>query len=42
MTTAPVTKKSVFNRPEKPFVHPYFGGMILGIVLFLSFFLTGN
>jgi uncharacterized protein len=42
MTTAPATKKGLFNRPEKPYVHPYFGGMVLGIVLFLAFFLTGN
>jgi hypothetical protein len=42
MTTAPATKKSIFNRPEKPYVHPYFGGTILGIILFLAFFLTGN
>ena len=42
MTTAPMKKKSVFNRPEKPYVHPYFGGVMLGIVLFLAFFLTGN
>jgi uncharacterized protein len=42
MTTAPMKKKSVFNRPEKPYVHPYFGGVMLGIVLFLAFLLTGN
>jgi len=53
MTTAPATKKSpvkrdgakgahIFNRPEKPYVHPYFGGMVLGVILFLAFFLTGN
>src|SRR4030066_88060 len=42
MTTAPITKKSIFNRPEKPYVHPYFGGVMLGIVLFLAFLLTGN
>lgn len=42
MTTAPITKKSIFNRPEKPYVHPYLGGVVLGIVLFLAFFLTGN
>jgi hypothetical protein len=35
-------RKSVFNRPEKPYVHPYLGGMVLGIVLFLALFLTGN
>jgi len=42
MTTAPVIKKSIFRRPEKPYVNPYFGGMVLGIVLFLAFLLTGN
>jgi hypothetical protein len=53
MTTAPVTKKSpakrdgakgahIFNRPEKPYANPYFGGMVLGIVLFLAILLTGN
>ena len=42
MTTASMTKKNVFNRLEKPYVNPYLGGMILGIVLFLAFFLTGN
>ena len=35
MTTATPTKKGLFNRPAKPYVHPYFGGMVLGIVLFL-------
>lgn len=34
--------KGLFNRPEKPYWHPYFGGLALGIVLFLAFFLTGN
>ena len=42
MTTAPATKKSVFARPTKPYVNPYLGGAILGIVLFLAFFFTGN
>ena len=40
MTTQ--TRKSIFNRPEKAYVHPYFGGVVLGIVLFLAFLLTGN
>ena len=35
-------RKSIFNRPERPYVHPYFGGVVLGIILFLAFFLTGN
>jgi uncharacterized protein len=37
MTTAPVTNKS-----PKPYVNPYFGGMVLGIILFLAMFFTGN
>ncbi len=31
-----------FERPTKPYVHPYLGGTLLGIVLFLAFFITGN
>ncbi len=42
MTIAPLTRKSIFNRPEKPYIHPYLGGVVLGFVLFISFFLTGN
>jgi uncharacterized protein len=42
MTTASMTKKSVFNRRTKPYVHPYLGGTVLGIVLFLAFLMTGN
>lgn len=34
--------KSIFNRTHKPYVHPYFGGMVLGIILFLALLLTGN
>jgi hypothetical protein len=34
--------KRIFQRPEKPYIHPYLGGALLGVVLFLSFFLTGN
>ncbi|MCS6994767.1 MAG: YeeE/YedE family protein [Anaerolineales bacterium] len=33
---------ALFNRPAKPYVHPYLGGLILGLVLFLALFLTGN
>jgi uncharacterized membrane protein YedE/YeeE len=32
----------LFNRPERPYWHPYLGGLLLGVVLFLSFFLTGS
>ncbi|MFZ5809643.1 MAG: YeeE/YedE thiosulfate transporter family protein [Chloroflexota bacterium] len=49
MTTIPQVKTKRFNfkaflfgRPEKPYVHPYLGGTLLGIVLFLAFFITGN
>ena len=42
MTTAHITKNGILHRPEKPYVHPYFGGVMLGIVLFLAFLLTGN
>lgn len=34
--------KSIFNRPEKAYAHPYLAGAILGVVLFLAFLLTGN
>lgn len=46
VSSKPVSKpfdwKALFNRPAKPYVHPYLGGVILGIVLFLALFLTGN
>ncbi|HUN22752.1 MAG TPA: YeeE/YedE thiosulfate transporter family protein [Anaerolineales bacterium] len=32
----------LFARPAKPYIHPYLGGMLLGIVLFLAFLLTRN
>ncbi len=35
-------KKGLFNRPEKPYAHPYVGGALLGLVLFLAFLLTRN
>ncbi|MDA0242929.1 MAG: YeeE/YedE thiosulfate transporter family protein [Chloroflexi bacterium] len=30
------------QREAKPYVHPYFGGILLGVLLFGSFFITGN
>lgn len=30
------------RRETRPYVHPYLGGALLGVVLFLAFFLTGN
>lgn len=29
-------------RPTRPYIHPYLGGALLGVVLFLSFLITGN
>ncbi len=34
--------KTFFTRPAKPYVHPYLGGVMLGIVLFLAFLITRN
>jgi len=46
MTTAIKTKdnffKRLFNRPGKPYWNSYFGGVMLGAVLFASFFITGQ
>ncbi len=44
MTTATSNKPSrwTWKRPPKPFVNPYLGGVFLGLVLFASFFFTGN
>jgi hypothetical protein len=41
-TAAPVKTKTISAQEPRPYVHPYFGGIVLGIVLFLAFFLTGN
>jgi len=35
-------RKLFSRRPERPYVHPYLAGALLGLVLFLSFFLSGN
>jgi len=34
--------KNIFKRPTRSYVNPYLGGALLGVVLFLSFFITGN
>ncbi len=34
--------KTASKRVARPYVHPYAAGILLGLVLFLSFFLTGN
>jgi hypothetical protein len=35
-------KAFFLNRPAKDYVHPYLGGLMLGLVLFAAFFFTGN
>ena len=48
MTTTVETPKkekslaNIFKRPTKGYWNPYFGGLLLGLVLFLSFFITGQ
>lgn len=34
--------KFLTRRAARPYVHPYLGGALLGVVLFLAFFITGN
>jgi hypothetical protein len=35
-------RSRLFGRPKRDYLHPYLGGLLLGLVLFASFFLTGN
>lgn len=35
-------RRVLLERPARPYVHPYLAAAALGVVLFLSFFLTGN
>jgi hypothetical protein len=38
-----LVKEKVFTRRDaKPYINPYLGGLLLGLVLFTAFFLTGN
>src|SRR5512143_945487 len=41
-TAAPANNRTQPDRSPRPYAHPYFGGLVLGIVLFLALFLTGN
>lgn len=34
--------KNIRSNRSKPYVNPYFGGTLLGIVLFLAYFITGG
>jgi len=34
--------KKIFGRATKPYANAYLGGVLLGLVLFTSFFITGN
>lgn len=43
MTVVPEKpRKGLFGIREKPYIHPYLGGMLLGLVLFVAFLLTRN
>lgn len=42
VVTKPKGFKALFSRPEKPYIHPYLGGLLLGLLLFAAFFFTGN
>ena len=47
MATENLSKKHfsinrLFNREKKPYINPYTGGILLGIVLFLAFLITGQ
>jgi hypothetical protein len=35
-------RKGLFGIRERPYIHPYLGGALLGIVLFVAFLLTRN
>lgn len=35
-------KTGLFGRPSQPYANPYLGGILLGLVLFTSFFITGS
>ncbi len=37
-----ITLKNLFSRPSQPYANPYLGGVLLGLVLFASYFITGN
>lgn len=37
-----ITLNNLFSRPSQPYVNPYLGGVLLGLVLFASYFITGN
>jgi uncharacterized membrane protein YedE/YeeE len=34
--------KHFFKRPTRKYINPYLGGILLGLVLFISFFITGQ
>ncbi len=34
--------KGLFNKPSQPYANAYLGGVLLGLVLFFSYFITGN
>lgn len=41
-TPAQTAVDATIQRMPKPYIHPYLGGILLGLVLFAAFFVTGN
>ena len=42
MTTEAAAEPTTRGRPTRPYMNPYAAGALLGVVLFLAFFITGN
>jgi hypothetical protein len=42
MTMTAITRRLFGKREEKTYVNPYVGGVLLGLVLFAAFFITGG
>lgn len=40
--TPVMTQEQVQTREAKPYINPYLGGILLGLVLFAAFFITGS
>ncbi len=40
--SAPASAKAADKAGPRPFANPYVGGLLLGVVLFMAFYLTGN
>ncbi|MCB9442774.1 MAG: YeeE/YedE family protein [Ardenticatenaceae bacterium] len=41
-STAKTARSTAVSREAKAYIHPYLAGILLGVVLFTAFFITGN